>query len=132
MYGLTGHVGHRIYTLVIAMKTLNLDPRQEELVRIFAALGNPARIRILGILAEEPNSIVADLVSRMPLAQATVSQHLKVLQDAGLIHDERGGTGRCCLIDYAALADFAQSVVGWTLGLAATSTGRKEKPTCTN
>ena len=118
--------------MVIVMKTLNLDPRQDRLVRIFAALGNPARIRILEILAGEPNSIVADLVSRLPLAQATVSQHLKVLQDAGLIHDERGGTGRCCLLNYGALADFAQGVVGWTLGLAATAAGKKEESSCTN
>ncbi|MDD5264108.1 MAG: metalloregulator ArsR/SmtB family transcription factor [Candidatus Bipolaricaulis sp.] len=114
------------------MKALKLDPRQDKLIRIFAALGSPARIRILEILAEAPNSIVADLVSRLPLAQATISQHLKVLQDAGLIHDERGGAGRCCLLNYGALADFAQCVVGWTLGLAATATGKKEESSCTN
>jgi ArsR family transcriptional regulator, arsenate/arsenite/antimonite-responsive transcriptional repressor len=117
--------------MVILMKTLNLDPRQDKLVRIFAALGNPARVRILEILAEEPNSIVADLVSRLPLAQATVSQHLKVLQDAGLIHDERAGAGTCCRLNHAALSQFAQDVVAWALRLATTGAAAEGGSSCT-
>jgi ArsR family transcriptional regulator len=113
--------------MVIVMKTLHLNPEDDKLVRIFGALANPARIQILAILAEEPKCIVADLVSRLPLAQATVSQHLKVLQDAGLICDERAGAGRCCLLDHAALAHFAQGVVGWTLGLTAAAATRSRE-----
>lgn len=116
------------------MKTIPLDPREEKLVRAFAALANPARMRILEILSEEPASIVADLVARLPLAQATVSQHLKVLQDAGLIHDERAGAGTCCRLDYVALAELGQSMVGWTFGLAAAAAARarQEASSCTS
>ena len=67
------------------MKPIDLDHDAAELVRIHAALGNPTRFRILEILSRNPESIVADIVNELPIAQSTVSQHLGVLKDAGLI-----------------------------------------------
>ncbi len=114
------------------MKSIPLDPQKERLVETLVALANPARFRILEILAERPESIVGDIVARLPLAQATVSQHLKVLQGAGLIHDERAGAGTCCRIDHAALSRFARDVVGWALELAAGPTSAcVEDDSCT-
>jgi DNA-binding transcriptional ArsR family regulator len=101
------------------MKPIALPSETEQkLVEIFAALGNPARMRILEILAQNPESIVADLVEQLPLAQSTISQHLQVLQQAGLIYNETEGVRRCCRIDVNIIAEFAQHVVGWTHSLA--------------
>ncbi len=58
---------------------------QEKLVTMFKALGNPARFEIMKFLVTHPACITGDIVDFLPIAQATVSQHLKVLRDAGFI-----------------------------------------------
>ncbi|KAA3642188.1 MAG: ArsR family transcriptional regulator [Chloroflexi bacterium] len=58
---------------------------QERLVTMFKALGNPTRFEIMKYLVTHPGCITGDIVEYLPIAQATVSQHLKVLRDAGLI-----------------------------------------------
>ena len=52
------------------------------------AIGHPARVAILRLLISSGECFCGDVVRRMPLAQATVSQHLKVLKDAGLIRGD--------------------------------------------
>ncbi len=97
------------------MKPIDLDRDAAELVRIHAALGNPTRFRILEILSRNPESIVSDIVKELPIAQSTVSQHLGVLREAGLIYGEDTASGgRCCRIDVNTLTAFAQQVVGWS------------------
>src|SRR6059036_867698 len=59
-----------------------------ELARLAKALGHPARVAIVRMLLERGECVCGDIVSRLPLAQATVSQHLKVLKLAGLIQGE--------------------------------------------
>lgn len=59
-----------------------------DLARFAKALGHPARIEILKMLIERGDCQCGAIVDRLPLAQATVSQHLKVLKDAGLIRGE--------------------------------------------
>ncbi len=59
-----------------------------ELARLAKALGHPARVAIVRMLSEGGECVCGDIVSRLPLAQATVSQHLKVLKQAGLIEGE--------------------------------------------
>ena len=59
-----------------------------ELARMARAIGHPARLAILRILIASGECCCGDVVRRLPLAQATVSQHLKVLKDAGLIRGE--------------------------------------------
>jgi len=59
--------------------------QEVEIARIAKALGHPARIAIIKILAARTTCICNDMVKELPLAQATVSQHLKELKDAGLI-----------------------------------------------
>jgi ArsR family transcriptional regulator len=112
--------------MVIRMKPIELSVEDERLVGQFAALGNPARFRILEILSRNPESIVANIVDELPLAQATVSQHLRVLQDAGLIYGDRASGGRCCQIDVAAVSRLAQQVVGWSLALLSGTCGTAE------
>lgn len=58
---------------------------QERLVTMFKALGNPVRFEIMKFLVTHPGSITGDIVDHLPIAQATTSQHLKVLRDAGWI-----------------------------------------------
>ena len=58
---------------------------RERLVQMFKALGNPTRLEIMQFLVTHPGCITGDIVDYLPIAQATVSQHLKVLRDAGWI-----------------------------------------------
>ena len=61
------------------------DDEPERLALAYAALSNPARLRILDHVAHHADCCCKDLTGTLPLAQSTVSQHLKVLIDAGLI-----------------------------------------------
>lgn len=114
------------------MKALPIDERDQRLIQMLAAISNPMRFRMLEILAERPRAIVADIVERLPIAQATVSQHLAVLREAGLIYGETAGGERCCRIDYGALADLAQSTTGWALRLAVLGTPASDGESCTS
>jgi ArsR family transcriptional regulator len=68
---------------------------EEELARLAKALGHPARIAILRLLLGRGACICGDIVEHIPLAQATVSQHLKVLKEAGWIQGEIDGPRVC-------------------------------------
>jgi DNA-binding transcriptional ArsR family regulator len=63
------------------------------------ALSHPARLTILRTLAQRGTCICGEIVEIMPLSQATVSQHLKVLREAGLIRGEVDGPRSCYCID---------------------------------
>lgn len=62
-----------------------------ELAMYAKALGHPMRVRILRILAQQTECICGDMVALLPVAQSTVSQHLKVLKNAGLVQGEIDG-----------------------------------------
>jgi len=67
-------------------------------VQLFRALANPARFRIVELLAARNECIAGDLVEALPLAQSSVSEHLKVLKDAGIVQGTIEGPHRCyCL-----------------------------------
>lgn len=69
-----------------------------ELAQFAKALGHPARVTILRLLATRNACVCGELVDELPLAQSTVSQHLKVLKEAGLIRGEISGPSTCyCL-----------------------------------
>ena len=67
------------------------------------ALGHPARVAIMRRLYSQGECLCGDLVQGLPLAQATVSQHLKVLKDAGLVRSETDGPRVCYCADPKAL-----------------------------
>jgi DNA-binding transcriptional ArsR family regulator len=71
----------------------------EELATLSKALGHPARIKILRVLVRKTSCICGDIVGELSLAQSTVSQHLKVLKDAGLIRGEVDGPRSCYCIE---------------------------------
>jgi len=63
----------------------------EELAAVFRALGHPARLAIVKQLAAQKDACCGEIVNHLPLAQSTVSQHLQVLKEAGLLTcDTRG------------------------------------------
>lgn len=70
------------------------DERVESLASFARAMGHPARVMIVQMLASEGTLCCFEIVGRLPLAQATVSQHLRVLEKAGLIERREEGV-RC-------------------------------------
>ena len=78
---------------------------EQRLAQLAKALGHPARLRILAVLAATPGCMCGDIVGQLPLAQATVSQHLKELKRAGLIQGEIDGPRRCYCLAPEALAE---------------------------
>ena len=78
-------------------KSDEFDPRTATLARLAKALGHPARIAILETLAKRATCICGEIVECLPLAQSTVSQHLKELQEAGLITEVDGPRSCYCL-----------------------------------
>jgi DNA-binding transcriptional ArsR family regulator len=68
------------------------------------ALGHPVRLAIVKALAERSCCCCADVCSTLPLAQSTVSQHLKVLKDAGLVSFRREGVRSAYVLNPAAFA----------------------------
>lgn len=73
--------------------------QDELLANQLRALGHPVRLSILRILAQrQTNCCCADVTQCLPLAQSTVSQHIKVLLDAGLIERQARGTRNCYVL----------------------------------
>jgi ArsR family transcriptional regulator, arsenate/arsenite/antimonite-responsive transcriptional repressor len=86
------------------------------LVRMIKALGNPIRFQIMKTLAECQTCITQEIVDSTPLAQSTVSQHLKVLREAGLIRGEIEGPATCYCIDPAAITWLKEQLSAWLPG----------------
>jgi ArsR family transcriptional regulator len=70
------------------------EPQADELAGVFRALGDPGRLRLLSFLAAQPGgeACVCNLTEPLGLSQPTVSHHLKVLTEAGLLERERRAT----------------------------------------
>lgn len=79
----------------------------ERLALQLRALGHPARLAIVDVLAARGSCVCGEIVRVMPLAQATVSQHLKVLKEAGLLRGTVDGPRSCYCLDDQALADLS-------------------------
>jgi ArsR family transcriptional regulator len=86
---------------------LDGDP-DERLARLAKALGHPARVKLLRVLIQREECVCGELCAELPLAQSTVSQHLKVLRDAGLVHGEIDGPRTCYCADTARLAQLRE------------------------
>lgn len=80
-------------------KTQAFSSGQNRLAALAKALGHPARIAILEYLGRNDACMCGSIVDALPLSQATVSQHLAVLKEAGLIHGDIGGPRICYCID---------------------------------
>ena len=83
---------------------------QGRLVTMFKALGNPHRFEIIKFLVTHPGCITDDIVRFLPIAQATVSQHLKVLREAGWISGTIAGPATSYCLNEDNIAWFRERV----------------------
>lgn len=86
-----------------ATKTEHFTGKQNTIATLAKALGHPARIAIMEYLLKVNECICGDIVNELPLAQPTVSQHLKELKNAGLIKGNIEGNSICYCIDDKAI-----------------------------
>ena len=92
---------------------IEISSDELRLAQMLKALGNPLRFRIMQYLAEHPSCITGEIVEFSDLAQSTVSQHLKVLREAGLIRGEIEGPATCYCIDADGIQFLKAQVNGW-------------------
>ena len=86
-------------------KTKDFERRLGRIADLAKALSHPARLAILELLATREQCICGEVVEELPLAQATVSRHLKALKEAGLIKGEIDGPRSCYCLDHEAVQE---------------------------
>ena len=101
---------------MIKAKALAVPAEKLRLAQMLKALGNPIRFQMMETLAERGECITAEIVETTPLAQSTVSQHLKVLKQAGLIRGEIEGPATCYCLDMDNLRWMKDQIEGWLPG----------------
>jgi len=84
------------------------SPDLEIFARLCKVLSHPARIKIVEYLKEIDRCICGEIVEILPLAQSTVSQHLKILKESGLVKGEVEGPRTCYCLDKAVLKRFKE------------------------
>src|SRR5215208_3184700 len=100
------------------MKILDQTTTDEaRAVALLRALANPVRFRIVQVLAARRECVVGDLVEAFPLAQSTVSEHLKVLKDAGIVTGTIEGPNRCYCIDPRSLQFLSETLLSLDGGM---------------
>lgn len=102
---------YRIKTMnkMAIQKTAAFDTQEQDLAAFAKAIAHPARIAILKVLAQRNECICGEIVDILPLAQATVSQHLKALKAAGLINGTISGPRSCYCINWDAFNKFTST-----------------------
>lgn len=91
------------------MSSTDFSPDLTELARRAKALSHPARLSIIRHLASHDECICGDIVESLPLAQSTVSRHLKVLQEVGVVRVTHDGPRSCYCLDRSVLGEIRQS-----------------------
>jgi ArsR family transcriptional regulator, arsenate/arsenite/antimonite-responsive transcriptional repressor len=64
----------------------------DELAKLAKAIGHPARVRILRMLSKKEARVCSQITGELPLAQSTVSEHLRILKEAGLVSSSQDGS----------------------------------------
>ncbi|HEX7974965.1 MAG TPA: metalloregulator ArsR/SmtB family transcription factor [Anaerolineales bacterium] len=100
---------------------LSLAPGKLRLARMLKALGNPVRFQIIETLSQRQMCITGEIVATTSLAQSTVSQHLKVLREAGLIRGDIEGPATCYCLDTDNIRWLKEQIEGWLPGCCAPS-----------
>jgi ArsR family transcriptional regulator len=95
------------------IKNARLSTDDARLARMLKALGNPIRFQIVKTLAERQTCMTNEIVATTPLAQSTVSQHLKVLREAGLIHGEIEGPATCYCLNPEGISWLKEQIERW-------------------
>lgn len=104
-------------------KKTEFSSLEQKIASFAKALSHPARVAILTAIAQRGVCICGEIVEVLPLAQSTVSQHLKELKEAGIIKGEVEGTKSCYCIDWDALQAGLDSLKA--MGLEMQSAGKK-------
>lgn len=86
----------------------------DTLAALAKALAHPARVRILRILARQETCITGDVVAELDLAQSTVSEHLRILRETGLVQGEIEGPRTHYCINPSALATLGNGITDLT------------------
>ena len=107
-----------------ASKTEHFTDKQNEIATLSKAMGHPARIAIIEYLMSVDTCICGDIVNVLPLAQPTVSQHLKELKNAGIIKGNIDGNAICYCIDEKVLGTLQNYFAGMSIQL------EKKKTNC--
>ena len=84
----------------------------EELAKLSWAMAHPARVRFVRLLLSRTSCICGEIVEEMPLAQSTVSQHLKILKETGLVQGEVDGPRVCYCINKEAMSKLKKLIAG--------------------
>jgi ArsR family transcriptional regulator, arsenate/arsenite/antimonite-responsive transcriptional repressor len=82
-----------------ASKIINYSEEELLIAKFAKALSHPARVAIIKLLLEKQSCVCGDIVEDLPIAQSTVSQHLKELKEAGLIKGNIDGASICYCVD---------------------------------
>jgi len=90
-----------------------LNKEEQRLAKMLKALGNPVRFYIIQVLAEKQACITSEIVEFTTLAQSTVSQHLKVLREAGLISGEVEGPATCYCLNAEGINWMKDQIGAW-------------------
>lgn len=86
---------------------------EQRLVKMLKALGNPVRLYIVTLLAEKHVCITGEIVASTTLAQSTVSAHLKILCEAGVISAEMNGTATCYCLNIDGISWLKDQFENW-------------------
>jgi len=93
------------------IETISYKASHKKMAKLAKSLGHPARIAIIELLADRDTCICGDITDELPLAQSTVSQHLKALKDAGLIKGEVDGVRTCYCLDEEGVEELNQLLI---------------------
>ncbi len=91
---------------------LKADPTAGDLAKLAWAIAHPARVQIVRLLIGREACVCGEIVDCLPLAQSTVSQHLKILKESGLIQGEVDGPKVCYCINPKQLERLKKLVAG--------------------
>ncbi len=97
-----------------------------DLAHVARALAHPGRLQLLAAIAARRSCVCGELVELMPLAQSTVSQHLKELKEAGLVRGVIDGPRTCYCVDAARLAEVGAAFAGLFGRLACCGNGGED------
>ena len=89
---------------------LKADPTADDFAKLAWAIAHPARVQIVRLLIGREACICGEVVDQLPLAQSTVSQHLKILKESGLIQGEVDGPKVCYCINADRLKELKRFV----------------------
>ncbi len=88
-------------TAPVEFRALEGAEADDELAKLAKAIGHPARVRIIRMLSRKEARVCSQIVDELPLAQSTVSEHLRILKEAGLVRSSQDGprVGYCINFD---------------------------------